>query len=95
MNSAGPGSTAASSQVAAAYVQEAMHWSPAAAQADPLPHPAEPAATFPGNARPRILWADDNTDMRDYVARLLSPAYEVIGGARWPGRARSSPHRTA
>ena len=34
-----------------------------------------PAA--PRSVRARILWADDNTDMRDYVRRLLSPHYEV------------------
>jgi PleD family two-component response regulator len=27
--------------------------------------------------RPRILLADDNADMRDYVQRLLSEEYEV------------------
>jgi PAS domain S-box-containing protein len=27
--------------------------------------------------RPRILWADDNADMRDYVRRLLAPQYDV------------------
>lgn len=28
-------------------------------------------------SRPRIVWADDNADMRDYVARLLRPWYDV------------------
>jgi DNA-binding response OmpR family regulator len=28
--------------------------------------------------RPRILWADDNADMRDYVAGLLADRYEVL-----------------
>ncbi len=32
-------------------------------------------------ARPRILWADDNADMRDYVARLLSGSFEVEAAA--------------
>ena len=27
--------------------------------------------------RPRILWADDNADMRDYVRRLLATQYDV------------------
>jgi PAS domain S-box-containing protein len=38
--------------------------------------PVAPAA--PGAPRPRILWADDNADMRHYVRRLLSPSYEVV-----------------
>jgi CheY-like chemotaxis protein len=27
--------------------------------------------------RPRILWADDNADMREYVERLLGSRYQV------------------
>jgi signal transduction histidine kinase len=34
------------------------------------------ADALSGN-RPRILWADDNADMRDYVRRLLSERYDV------------------
>jgi hypothetical protein len=26
---------------------------------------------------PRIVWADDNADMREYVRRLLGPQYDV------------------
>jgi signal transduction histidine kinase len=77
-----------------AYVQEALHWLPTAVSQDVVEHPSLPSrtsherntpntsdlsSTSPApRARPRVLWADDNTDMRDYVARLLSPAYEVI-----------------
>jgi len=53
------------------YVEEALRW---------LPEPkstgddiAQPAAA----RRPRILLADDNADMRDYVRRLLAADYEV------------------
>jgi PAS domain S-box-containing protein len=28
-------------------------------------------------SRPRIIWADDNADLRDYVGRLLAPLYDV------------------
>jgi signal transduction histidine kinase len=67
---AGPATTGgAPGQVAAAYVREALQWLPAAPDAP---------ATSPGSAKPRVLWADDNTDMREYVTRLLSPSYEVI-----------------
>ena len=51
-----------------AYVQEALGWL-SAPQTNPEP-PAE-------RARPRVVWADDNADMRDYVARLLAPRYNV------------------
>ncbi len=48
--------------------------------------PEGPIARPPGGAskrgddagaRPRIIWADDNADMRDYVRRLLSQRYIV------------------
>jgi PAS domain S-box-containing protein len=52
------------------FVSEAMRWLPA--QDDGTPLPAKPAS-----ARARILWADDNADMRDYISRLLSPRYDV------------------
>lgn len=76
-----------------AYVEEALRWLPSLD--DPLtqrqgdseieindsslsPSPAAPA---------RILLADDNTDMREYVRRLLSQEYEVVpvsdGLAAW------------
>ena len=37
----------------------------------------DPAPDGKDSRRPRILWADDNADMRDYVRRLLEPRYEV------------------
>src|SRR6266478_9687232 len=36
------------------------------------------APSSPAGPRPRILWADDNADMRHYVTRLLSGSYEVL-----------------
>jgi two-component sensor histidine kinase len=56
---------------ASAYVEEAGRWLPGRA-ATPLP-----AATLPHAARPRVLVADDNTDMREYVQRLLATRYAV------------------
>jgi PAS domain S-box-containing protein len=43
------------------------------------PSPAVPvgAATGSGERRARILWADDNADMREYVRRLLGRHHEV------------------
>ena len=68
------------------YVEEALRWLPDAPSlplADPLSHgtgPAAPRAQPSLSAaftRARILWADDNADMRDYVRRLLGAHYEV------------------
>nr|WP_051470032.1 PAS domain S-box protein [Fischerella sp. PCC 9605] len=64
---------------AAPYVEEALRWLPQEGTRDwglgtrlnssPIPNPQSPI--------PRILLADDNSDMRDYVKRLLSQQYEV------------------
>jgi len=72
---------------AAAYVEEAMHWlpnvatpddpSPRSGETDVLSTPREATPTRSGR-RPRILWADDNADMRDYVRRLLAERYDVL-----------------
>ncbi|MFJ7152494.1 SpoIIE family protein phosphatase [Streptomyces sp. NPDC100445] len=72
---------AAASAVADPYVQEALRWLPVndtgtAADAGP-PAEADPrVAASAANAR--VLVADDNTDMREYLARILTGAgYEV------------------
>jgi signal transduction histidine kinase len=54
-----------------AYVQEALRWLPSAAA--PRPAPDERDGGPPG----RVLLADDNADMRDYVRRLLEPRCHV------------------
>jgi diguanylate cyclase (GGDEF)-like protein len=66
-----------------AFVEEAWHWfsedqTPRAGKG-PLTSPA-PQRNQSGPAdgeRARILLADDNGDMRDFVARLLAPYWEV------------------
>lgn len=63
-----PASTATG---AGAYVEEALRWLAADAS-----DPGDPAVPATGR-RPRVLLADDNADMRDYVQRLLAPHYEV------------------
>jgi PAS domain S-box-containing protein len=54
---------------AEAFVEEALRW---------LPGSDEPApAQAPAGTRRRIVLADDNTDMRDYIRHLLADSYEV------------------
>jgi len=55
----------------APYLKEAERWS-AATESQSQPVPDAPTAT-----RERIIFADDNADMRDYVTRLLSPRWQV------------------
>ncbi len=58
---------AATALRAEAFVEEALRWLPGA-----------PAAAGEGAAgRPRILIADDNADLREYVHRLLGGEYRV------------------
>ena len=67
---------------AAAYVEEALRWLPeAAGEVVPI----EEVAAHPAALRTeggRVLLADDNADMRDYVRRLLAEAgYRVEAAA--------------
>jgi signal transduction histidine kinase len=72
------------SAAATSFVEEALRWLPG--DINPLPplNQIESAAAGlgigdaePSVTRPRILLADDNADMREYVLRLLRPAYDV------------------
>ncbi|MGE5698271.1 MAG: response regulator, partial [Candidatus Sericytochromatia bacterium] len=67
----------AGSGVAAPYVQEALRWIPADVEpADHLSGEAPQSPTVAGSSAEaaRVLIADDNTDMREYLARLLQGA---------------------
>jgi signal transduction histidine kinase len=64
---------ASTSTDARAFVEEALRWLP---ESDTEPATTDPFA-FPETERPRILVADDNADMRAYVARLLSERFAV------------------
>jgi PAS domain S-box-containing protein len=55
--------------IARAFVEEALSW---VAAAEPPTVEAEPPTE-----RPRILVADDNADMRQYIRSVLEPEYEV------------------
>src|SRR5262249_45986514 len=65
------------------FVEEALRWLPG--EAFPLAAEATagpPRTTAPGDGpRPRILLADDNADMRDYVRRPRPAEYEVTAVA--------------
>jgi PAS domain S-box-containing protein len=78
--------TLASTKIRAeAYVEEARHWTAdetggvAADAAMPAKRPslASPPTPKPAEKRELIIVADDNADMRQYLARLLSERYEV------------------
>ncbi|MFY0565674.1 ATP-binding protein [Archangium lansingense] len=65
---------------ASVYVNEALRWLPGASEM-----PAEEPSQLSAPVRPvmdivagaRILFADDNADMREYVGRLLAERWEV------------------
>ncbi len=61
------------------FVAEALRWLPDTLSPGPVEHQFEWDAMRPGPDpdRPRVLLADDNSDMREYLSRLLSPAYAV------------------
>jgi PAS domain S-box-containing protein len=64
---------------AAPYVAEALRWLPGGdEQPEPSLSVSEPVDADPLAAAPgRVIVADDNADMRDYLLRLLAPRYRV------------------
>jgi signal transduction histidine kinase len=72
---------------AAAFVEEALRWLPRDDQAGPREGDMLETSSVlsglgqfspePEQVRRRILLADDNADMRDYVTGLLRPIYEI------------------
>src|SRR4030095_11699075 len=72
------------------FIEEALRWLPhdeekvAAFESDAFASivDTEPALGLRRPAqRPRILIADDNADMREYLRRLLARAYDVVAVA--------------
>jgi PAS domain S-box-containing protein len=72
---------ASSATKAAVFVQEALRWLPSADtpfEVEEISSITElPAENTDKSKSSRILLADDNADMREYVYRLLSPYYSV------------------
>jgi len=68
---------------ASAFVEEALRWLPDAspAESEEVPPQSEllvfPSRAVDSAARPRVLVADDNADMRQYLVRLLTERYDV------------------
>ena len=65
---------------ATAFVEEALRWLPTLADREEFASDTDLAETPPGlseSRRAKILLADDNADMRAYVARLLSVRHDV------------------
>ena len=62
---------------AAPYVQEALRLLPEDISSDSDLAKSYPAYAPADGSRARVLLADDNTDMRGYIHRLLSDHYEV------------------
>jgi PAS domain S-box-containing protein len=58
--------------IARAFVDEALSWLPPRPSADARDH-----GDHADEARPHVLVADDNADMRDYVRSVLEPDYDV------------------
>ncbi|HEX2661040.1 MAG TPA: ATP-binding protein, partial [Polyangia bacterium] len=61
-----------SSAAAVPFVEEALRWLP-----DDSPHARGEQVPASSATAPRVLVADDNADMRGYLARLLSPRFRV------------------
>lgn len=65
---------------ATSYLEEALRWLPTI-EDEVVVSPSAPSASSASSASSalsaRILLADDNADMRDYVKRLLNQQYEV------------------
>ncbi|WP_341835329.1 ATP-binding protein [Chitinophaga pollutisoli] len=64
-------------QNAAAFVAEAMKWLPGTEAPVSSEHDILPEMPSPRDARHRVLLADDNADMREYLTRLLSRQFVV------------------
>ena len=70
-------SLASAASGAISFVEEALRWLPKNAS-EPVPGLRPAGSTAPVvRSLKRILFADDNADMRNYVGRLLSKEYEV------------------
>ena len=61
-----------------AYVHEALKWIPQGKNGEPHFNNHEVSQSHSPDFKPRVLVADDNADMRDYVERLLANQFKVM-----------------
>jgi PAS domain S-box-containing protein len=88
------GESRSSSAAARSFLFEATHWLPAASAEDAAAMAAGAAVGDVTGEPARVLVADDNADMLDYLRRLLQPGYlvaTVIDGQSALDAARASP----
>ena len=77
-----PSSHTSTALTAEHFVEEASRWIRGASHPSPAKEPAPQSLRFGGSAngterKPRVVWADDNADMRDYVQSLLADIADV------------------
>ena len=63
--------------LATAFVTEALRWLPYTVAHDGADRVGNGSAQGSATVRQRVILADDNADMREYIARLLAEYYEV------------------
>lgn len=75
--------SASATGTATSYVEEALRWLPSSSTDEEVLASAVDGVNVSRQeaSRARIVLADDNADMRDYIRRLLTPVYEVIAVA--------------
>lgn len=75
------GGEVSTSLLAPAFVEEALRWLPVGMSATASPRvdgkPSDRQIGPATSERPRVLVADDNADMREYLHRLLNARFEV------------------
>ena len=100
---AAPRAAASTAIGAAPFVEEALRWLPGlpdgAAQAwngltETEPHIQRSQLNADRAPRGKVLFADDNADMRDYVRRLLAGLYDVETVAEGESALRAARERT-
>ncbi|WP_395735958.1 ATP-binding protein [Prosthecobacter sp.] len=68
----------AGTHLARTFLAEAMRWLPNAEASENAAAQKDGTQDECDAQRPRIILADDNADMREYIARLLAERYEVF-----------------
>ncbi|MBD2775773.1 ATP-binding protein [Iningainema tapete] len=78
----GNGSTLTPTNIRAdAFLEEALRWLPEGEGEKESEGVGENEELLTNSSKPTILLADDNTDMREYVCKLLQKQYEVVAVA--------------